>query len=118
LIYQPKTDHLKDILAETDIAICAGGQTLCELACMGVPSLVVGIIDNQLNNIEGWRKVGFIANSGWWQNENVMSILQESFVRLQDEEIRRQRSMVGQRFVDGKGSLRVGDFLLGNHRKN
>lgn len=109
---------MKELLAKTDIAICAGGQTLYELACMGVPALVIGIADNQLNNIEGWRKAGFIEYSGWWRNENVMSILQEGLVRLQGKKIRGQRSLIGRRFVDGKGSLRVSDFLLEKYRRS
>ena len=53
-----------------DLAISASGQTLYELACIGVPTIAIGIIDNQKNNIKNWINQGFIEYAGCWNDES------------------------------------------------
>ena len=39
--------HLADLMSEADLAIGAGGATTWERCCLGLPSLVVSIAENQ-----------------------------------------------------------------------
>ena len=43
----PPRPHLADLMAEADLAIGAGGTTTWERCCLGLPSLVVSIAENQ-----------------------------------------------------------------------
>ena len=48
------------------------GQTLYELAArVGVPTIAVGVVDNQINNIQNWQKQGFIEFAGFWDDDNL-----------------------------------------------
>lgn len=46
-IYGPRA-HLADLMARADLAIGAGGVTNWERMCIGLPSIVIAIADNQL----------------------------------------------------------------------
>ncbi|MDG3045035.1 hypothetical protein OE903_18485 [Bacillus sp. B6(2022)] len=41
------TDQLPVLLSEADVAIVAGGMTLYEVICIGVPSIVLSQVDHQ-----------------------------------------------------------------------
>jgi spore coat polysaccharide biosynthesis predicted glycosyltransferase SpsG len=60
LIYYPNAEEIKEIMLESDMAISAGGQTLYELARVGVPTVGVCIADNQLGSIKEWEKSSFL----------------------------------------------------------
>ena len=40
--------HLADLMSEADLAIGAGGATLWERMCMGLPSVVISLAENQV----------------------------------------------------------------------
>ena len=112
LIYYPDAEQMKQVMLDSDIAISAGGQTLYELARVGVPTIAVAVADNQLGNVKGWQKTGFIEYAGWWEKENILEIVRICFGKLMDFSIRRKKSFLSRKFVDGKGSKRVIDLLL------
>jgi len=49
---------MKRVMAASDMAISAAGQTLYELARIGVPTIATAVVKNQLNNVQGWEKWG------------------------------------------------------------
>jgi UDP-2,4-diacetamido-2,4,6-trideoxy-beta-L-altropyranose hydrolase len=59
LIYYSDAAEMKKFMLESDIAISAGGQTLYELARIGVPTIAITVADSQSANIHGWQEVGF-----------------------------------------------------------
>ena len=112
LIYSPDAEGMKKIMLESDIAICAGGQTLYELASVGVPSIAVAIANNQIPNVKGWKEAGFIEYAGWWEEQDVFDNIQRSVIRLRDSDIRRNRCQKGKSIIDGKGAQLIVDILL------
>lgn len=112
LIYSPGADGMKKIMIESDIAICAGGQTLYELARVGVPTIAVAIVDNQMNNVKGWQEVGFIDYAGWWEDKDVFENIHRSIIRLRDSATREKRYQRGKKVIDGKGAQLIVDILL------
>lgn len=111
-IHHPDADKMCQALISSDIAISAGGQTLYELARVGIPAIAVAIADNQIDNVQGWHKVGFSENAGFWKDAEVSAKILEAIEYLKSKGNRFQRSTIGKRFVDGKGSLRVRDILI------
>lgn len=114
LVYYPDAEGMKQIMLESDIAISAGGQTLYEFARVGIPSIAIAVADNQMNNIKGWQKAGFIEYVGWWKDNGLTRKVLDCFEGLKNREIRMEKSLTGQRFVDGRGSRRIVDLLLGH----
>jgi UDP-2,4-diacetamido-2,4,6-trideoxy-beta-L-altropyranose hydrolase len=45
---------MKHAMLETDIAISNGRQTLYKLVRVGVPTIAIGVAENQLGNIKEW----------------------------------------------------------------
>ena len=117
LIYSPSSKEMLDMMADVDLAISASGQTLYELACVGVPTVAIGIIDNQKNNIKNWREIGFIEYAGCWNNKNLSDNILEKIEYLKDKEIRKDKNSIGTQAIDGKGSLRIVKSILSEYYK-
>jgi spore coat polysaccharide biosynthesis predicted glycosyltransferase SpsG len=107
LIYYPNAAEMKKVMLESDIAISAGGQTLYELARIGVPTIGICIAENQLQNIEGWRKSGFLKYVGWYSDENLEQRLKSSLRYLANKRIRMHTSEIGRKVIDGQGYKRI-----------
>ncbi len=118
IIYKPDANTMKNTMLASDLAISAGGQTLYELARVGLPTIAVAIIENQLNNINGWREVGFIEYAGWWKDGNLSDKLLKSMDRLMFKKTLADRNKIGRKLVDGKGGLRIIRFLLKTMDRN
>lgn len=107
LIYSPTEETIKKVMMESDFAISAGGQTLYELACIGVPTIAVKVADNQEKNILGGISLGLIQYAGAW-NEAKTIINIAKFL----EEFIANPPNLNQNFVDGKGAMRVAFEIL------
>jgi spore coat polysaccharide biosynthesis predicted glycosyltransferase SpsG len=103
---------MKRIMLESDIAISAGGQTLNELASVGVPTIGICMVENQLGNVKGWEKVGFLEYAGWNKENNFIKKIKNLLKYLEDIEIRESKSKIGRKFVDGKGAKRIAKYML------
>ncbi len=111
LVFSPKSDKMKEIMLSSDIAVSAGGQTLYELARIGLPPIVLGVAENQRNNIEGWREEGFVQYIGWWDEEFTDKLIL-AIEELMSYDIREEKSKIGRNLIDGKGAYRVVDAIL------
>lgn len=112
LIYHPAAEKMRDMMARSDIAISAGGQTVYELARLGVPAVVIPVVDNQMGNVKGASKAAIIKYAGWWKDAEVFDRLIECINDLKDKKLRSDISARAQKCVDGQGALRVSAFLL------
>jgi spore coat polysaccharide biosynthesis predicted glycosyltransferase SpsG len=112
IVYDPDVKTLKQIMFESDTAISASGQTLYELAKVGVPIVAIAVADNQLNNIRGWLKKDCIEYAGWWNDTNTISNINKSLKLLEKKSVREARSKVCRALIDGKGARRVVQQIL------
>lgn len=105
-LYGPRP-HLADLMAEADLAIGAGGATTWERCCLGLPSLVVSIADNQRPASTALAADGFIQYLGD-QDGVTVATLREAVLSLVSDPVRRRAlSMAGTELVDGEGAMRV-----------
>ncbi len=107
LMYSPDAGGMKDIMLESDMAISAGGQTLYELARVGVPTIAVAVAGNQLNNIKGWQKAGFVEYAGWWEDGEVLNNVINKTGLLKDNCLRSEKAKTGRMMLDGLGAVRT-----------
>ena len=117
LIYSPNSKRIVEVMSNIDLAISASGQTLYELACVGIPTIAIGIIENQANNIKNWQKIDFIEYAGCWNNERLLNNVLEKIEYLKDKNIRKGKNLIGTSAVDGKGSLRIAKNILTEYYK-
>ncbi len=106
----PPGPGLLDLLVETDVAVSAAGVTLLELCCLGVPTGVVKLVDNQETGYRGALDLGLAAGLG-----SAAALADDAVETLRtllsDEEVRRRFSETASSAVDGKGVDRVLDRL-------
>jgi len=112
LIYYPDAEKMKEVMLNSDIAISAGGQTLYELARVGVPTIGICVAENQLGNIKEWEKIGFLEYAGWYNKINILEIIKNSIKYLENGEVRKNKYKITRKFIDGKGSSRISNKLL------
>ncbi len=110
LIYFPDAENMKKQMIRSDIAISAGGQTLCELARMGVPTIAFCQAENQRPHLEAWQNEGFIEYAG--EVNNLEGRILRAFDQFLSRKERFRRSRKGMELVDGQGTRRIRDALL------
>lgn len=117
LSFSPGVEKVKKVMLESDIAISAGGQTLYELGRCGVPTIATIIANNQQNNIRGWLKTGFIEFVGWRHDRDFHEKISLSLANLMDFELRKKKSRIGRKYVDGGGSRRIVNYILSRYQE-
>ncbi len=103
---------MRDIILRADIAVAGGGQTLYELARTGTPAIIVGIAQNQANNIEGLIDEGFAVFSSWSADKDFPSKVSATLPLLASKETRAEMATKGRRLVDGQGARRTAREVL------
>lgn len=112
LAYYPDAASMKSVMSDSDIAVSAGGQTLYELAALGIPTIALTVIDNQVNNMCGWKAAGFIEDIGWWNDKDTLVNLPAALEKFSSPRERIRRSNIGRDLIDGKGAYRIVKALL------
>lgn len=103
---------MKTLMSISDIAISAGGQTLYELARIGVPTIAVSVADNQLNNIKKCQQIGFIKNAGPYYGGQLTKRITRFLHLLNDKKVRSRMSRAGRKSVDGLGCTRIVKYII------
>jgi UDP-2,4-diacetamido-2,4,6-trideoxy-beta-L-altropyranose hydrolase len=99
--------HLADLMAAADLAIGAGGATTWERCCLGLPSVVVSIAENQRPACEALAAAGVIDYLGHHDQASV-DMIRVALRRIsQHSADLTNLSRAGLDLVDGRGVERV-----------
>lgn len=103
---------LLPLFLRADIAIVAGGFTMHEAACCGVPAIaIVQPVDHQLL-VAGWlQDAGAMINLGYGENIEKDTITSAVCQLAGDQERRQEMSRLGKHAVDGRGTPRCAEAL-------
>jgi UDP-2,4-diacetamido-2,4,6-trideoxy-beta-L-altropyranose hydrolase len=104
--------HLADLMAEADLAIGAGGTTTWERMCVGLPSLVVSIAENQRPGCEllaSRRLIRYLGSSETVGSSEIAAGLREC---LESPGRLAEMAAAAQVAVDGLGAERVCECLV------
>lgn len=99
------------LMARSDLALSAGGQTLHELAFLGVPTIGVLTGRDQQLNIEGYVAAGFLSARLDAESPDLEAQIIELVEAYRDPALRRSAGLSGRRVVDGHGVLRIVELL-------
>ena len=111
-VFYPGTGVIRNMMLDADISISAGGQTMYELACLGVPTIVIAVADNQLNNVTEWEKTGFSMYAGLWNDSGLWRNIEHCIEELRDKDTRSMSSNVGKKLVTGNGAVLAADAII------
>jgi spore coat polysaccharide biosynthesis predicted glycosyltransferase SpsG len=100
-------EAMRDLMLSSDLCISAAGQTLYELARCGVPTVAIGVAENQKRHMRAWPETGAMLAAGWWDDPDLIDRTRDCMISLADPEARRSASGRGQATVDGQGTRRA-----------
>lgn len=111
LIKHAGVNDLSDLMRRADIALSSAGSTLYELACVGVPTIALPIVQNQLSNACGFieRGLGIASLSLDWSEKEVNEML---WSLIGDYSSRVEYSTRMRNTIDGKGASRIAEYLI------
>tara|TARA_Y100000589_G_scaffold38509_2_gene32261 strand:- start:2755 stop:3750 length:996 start_codon:yes stop_codon:yes gene_type:complete len=119
IIVQPDISMLMRTMLRSDLAISAGGQTLQELARLGVPTVGVQVAENQKNNIAGWSDLGVIVPIiNCEEKKDFKDELVKALLILKPSNERRSYSEKAAKLVDGQGARRVASHIMKSLKDN
>ena len=110
----PNLEDLSDLCVEADLAIGAGGISLLEKCCLGLPTIVIQTADNQNKNLEFLIKKECIIYAGNFQSVTRSSLEGVLLYYLNHFHELNKISQNSFHLIDGKGAIRVADFLVAN----
>lgn len=100
-------DYLFELIYDADVAFCAGGNTMYEIACIGTPAIVVPTMPHEEINGRAFQRTGF---GHVFVRDDMKEIL--SFMLNFDQKMRAQMSSCGKKLIDGNGVERVLQIIL------
>ncbi|WP_339914243.1 hypothetical protein [uncultured Brevundimonas sp.] len=99
------------LMLEADLAVSAAGTTTFELACCGVPTILVGVADNQQANLDHWPPLCGFVDAGRWDGPDRQARIRSGLRRLGDPGLRAEIATRSAALVDGQGVRRLFDYL-------
>jgi UDP-2,4-diacetamido-2,4,6-trideoxy-beta-L-altropyranose hydrolase len=102
---------LAEPMSHADVAVSAGGSVSWELACMGVPMLLLPVADNQLGSARSLHDMGAAALLGRASERAVDELARDLGAWLSRVEDLSRMSEKLFALVDGEGARRVADHL-------
>lgn len=112
LIYSPSSKRMKKEILNSDIAITAGGQTVYELACVGIPAISIAVAENQINSVKNCDELGLNYYAGWWKDNNLLNNIRKSISNLKNQELRKVMRERGQNLIKPDGSRKIINYLI------
>jgi UDP-2,4-diacetamido-2,4,6-trideoxy-beta-L-altropyranose hydrolase len=100
------------LLEWADLAVCAGGSTLWEMAAFGVPVASVILAENQQPLVADLQQRGMVADLGWDRDLAPERCSRDLGALMADGARRQRMSEIGRGLVDGAGAERVARALL------
>ncbi len=102
-----EVDDMAALIERTDLAIGAGGVSALERCCLGVPSILVMLAENQRNNAEALAKVGAALVVEETKLRDCDAFADAVRALAQDFARRAVMSAVAAKLTDGLGAIRV-----------
>lgn len=100
------------VMAGCELAVCAGGTTLHELACLGIPALVLSLAENQDEPGLAWQRAGMGLFLGRWPGLDEAAAVAAVRGLLRDAPLRAEMARRCWESQDGQGAARVAEALL------
>jgi spore coat polysaccharide biosynthesis predicted glycosyltransferase SpsG len=108
---------LYDLFYDSDLAVCAGGNTLHELSAIGTPAIVIPSMPHEVRNGKAFEKKGFSVCC-----KDAESIKKPDFMEavfsLENIEERNIMSRNGKEITDGRGAEKIFDIVMKRGKTN
>lgn len=110
-VYGLHSDFVR-LMAQCSLAVGAGGVSMWERMCVGIPQVVVALAGNQSMSADLLGNIGAIVNIGYRDSGSAERLLEASATLLSDEGRAWGMRDIGRAIVDGFGTVRVVEALI------
>mgnify|MGYP004004219431 CR=1 FL=1 len=100
-----------------DLAFTAAGNTVLEVAYLGIPSIIVCAEKFENETAEFIEKIGFGINLGFGKNLPIEKITKTVKSLMNDYELRKTMNRVGKSLIDGNGTERIYNVIVNGDPK-
>jgi len=100
------------LMKSVDAAVCAGGQTLYELARLGIPVISICVAENQRLNLRAMAEAGFVVDAGDADDADIFERVADQLENLRIYQSRLEYSRLGKKIIDGQGVRRFVKQLI------
>lgn len=109
--------NMAEIMKKCDTAVSAAGSSMYELLASGVPSLSVIMADNQVSISKKLDNMNISESLLWYNNLSEDTFVNRLNYLCNNYNLRKERSVKGQKLIDGLGAARIADFINNNFEK-
>lgn len=107
----PFGSNMAELIANCDLAVCAGGSTNWEMSLLGVPRMVIVLAENQQDIAGQLDRLGCCHNLGWHDDVTAEQICTALRELISDQTGRQAMAAANRQLVDGQGASRVCEVL-------
>ena len=104
-------ENMVPIMKKADLAVTAAGNTLLELAYLGIPSLIVCAEKFEIETAKLLEQNGFGINAGFGGNLTSRKLHSHLIHIIRDYNLRKKMNRTGPKLVDGKGISRIVEII-------
>ena len=101
-------DQLGNLLLNTDLSIGAGGTSVYERCCLGIPSIIITVADNQIcnaTNLYDYGVITYLGHHDKWNKNDLISTINNYL--NPNNNLLYQQSILCNLLVDGNGCHNV-----------
>ena len=99
--------NMPELMAQSDLAISAGGGTCDELAFLRVPMFLITIADNQVEAVKAYARKRAAVTAGWFKVLTKAGLAEDLRGLICDRRLRSEIAENAGQLVDGHGAQRV-----------
>lgn len=107
--------NMAELMAESEVALSAGGSTLYELCAVGVPVIAFSFAENQERLVQTFVKRGIAQYGGNYRtdgNKMIQNTIAGLETLLEDKNLRSEYRKKARTLVDGKGADRIAEAII------
>lgn len=108
-----QSTNMAGLMDQADLAIGAGGISVWERLCIGLPSICIVAADNQKEQLAELQDKGLIIVLE--EKQNLFEAIYQSLIKCRIDSTLIANSAKHKDLVDGLGAVRVRNLLIGSH---
>lgn len=105
---------MKEAMESSDLVISAGGQTLYEIASIGIPTIAIQVIDNQEEDIRGFSDLGLLIGVYLWNDPDLFYKVKNKITACSTINYRKEYNDKMLKVEIGKGLKKIIDIIEQN----
>ena len=105
------TNDMATLISHARLAVAGGGTSVWERCCLGLPSIVMAIAENQFKPLERLQETGAVKSLGYAHSVDPNQLRSEVEAIWSDSKQLQIMGEFGQALVDGNGLRRVLDVI-------